>query len=181
MRFKTFKSEGIIISRKNFSEADRLITLFTKDFGKITLLAKGVRKPKSRKRGSLEIFTLVSFQASETNSINLITEVTAINNFPKIRNNLKRTSVAFFICELVSRLTQYEEPHLDLFFLVVNTLKNLQTSQKLRVLRENFIKDSVVLLGFWPSYKKIDFPDKLVEEIAEKRLSSIKIGKLLSS
>ena len=181
MRFKTYKGEGIIIGRRNFSEADRILTIFSKDFGKITLLAKGIRKMQSRKRGSLEIFSRINFQGVETQSIDLITEVQSLSNFKRIRSNLKKTSVAYFICELIARLTQEREPHQDLYFLLLDTLTDLQSSHKLKLLRENFIKNAVVLLGFWPEGKKLDFPDKLIETIAERRFSTLKIGKLLSS
>jgi len=60
---KTYSSEGIILSRKNYGEADRILTVFSKNYGKVTLLAKGIRKLISKKRGHLEIFSEVKFSA----------------------------------------------------------------------------------------------------------------------
>ena len=53
---RTYKTEGIILKRINFGEADRILTSYTKHFGKISLLAKGVRKITSRKGGNIELF-----------------------------------------------------------------------------------------------------------------------------
>ncbi len=50
-----FKTEGVIIAKKNFGEADRILTIFTRDHGKIGCIAKGVRRPRSKKAGHVEL------------------------------------------------------------------------------------------------------------------------------
>ena len=54
---RTLRVEGIILQRSDWGEADRLITIYTRELGKIRSIAKGVRKPRSRKAGHLEPFT----------------------------------------------------------------------------------------------------------------------------
>jgi len=56
---KSYKAEGIVIKRKNFGEADRILTVFTKKYGKIKVLAKGVRRITSRRGPNVELFNQV--------------------------------------------------------------------------------------------------------------------------
>jgi len=72
MIIKNYSSKGIVLAKRNFSETDRIIVLYTKNLGKISLIAKGVRKLKSRKRGSLEVFNLISFSAAKTRLLLII-------------------------------------------------------------------------------------------------------------
>jgi len=53
---RSYKAEGIILKRINFSEADKILTIFTKRHGKVRAIAKGVRRLTSRKAGSVELF-----------------------------------------------------------------------------------------------------------------------------
>jgi DNA repair protein RecO (recombination protein O) len=75
MKPKTYKTEGIVLARRNYSEADRIISVFSKGWGRISLLAKSVRKPKSRKRPHIEVFSYITFQAVKGKGIDLVTEV----------------------------------------------------------------------------------------------------------
>ncbi|MFN2162508.1 MAG: DNA repair protein RecO, partial [Candidatus Promineifilaceae bacterium] len=55
-RERTYRTEAIVLKRSDFGEADRLLTLYSKEFGKIRAIAKGARKPQSRKTGHVELF-----------------------------------------------------------------------------------------------------------------------------
>ena len=75
----SFTSEGFVLARRNFGEADRIIDIYSKDKGKISLIAKGIRRPKSRKRGHLEIFSKISFQAINGKGMGILTEAETID------------------------------------------------------------------------------------------------------
>src|SRR3990167_232676 len=96
MKPRNYTSEGIVLARKNYGEADRIIVIYSKHFGKLRLLAKGVRRPKSRKRGHIEVFSRLKFQVSRGKGMDLITEAEIIQNFSEIRKSLKKVTVAFF-------------------------------------------------------------------------------------
>ena len=157
------------------------MVIFTKKYGKISLLAKGVRKPKSRKRGSLEIFSHIKFSATKGRGLDLIEEVEVINSFPTIRKNLKKVSVAYFLTEVVGRLTQEGEKNEALFNLILDYLRALKTTTSLKDLRRDYIKDALVLLGFWPRKKKLNNPDAILQEVSEREFSTIRVGKKLVS
>ena len=133
MRAKKFTSEGIVISRKNYSEADRILVIYTNDYGKLFVMAKGVRKLKSKKRGHLEVFSHIKFSASKGSGIDVMTEVESINDFHKIKKDLKKVALAYYFMEVVFKLTSQEEKNKELFRLILNYLdiplenKNLAT------------------------------------------------------
>lgn len=181
MRPRIFSSEAIILARKNYGEADRIIVVYSRDYGKLTLIAKGVRKVSSRKRGSIEVFSHTKFSAARGKSLDIITETEIINTFPLIRKNLKKVSVAYFFLEAVGRLTREDEKNREMFDLLLKYLKRLESKNQLRKEREEFIHETLVLLGFWPRGKKMDNHDTVLENIAERKLSSIRVGKKVLS
>ena len=180
MKSRNFSSQAIILSRKNYSEADRIITAFSRDFGKLTFLAKGVRGVKSRKRGHLEIFNLLNFSASRGRDMNLMTEAEVVNNFSLIRKSLKKTAVAYFLVDVVKRVTRDEEEHREVFDLLSEYLQKLETTTAMKSLRNDFSYKLLVLLGFWPSGKILTDTDRVLEEIVEHELSSIRVGKKIA-
>lgn len=181
--FKTkhYSSEGIVLARRNYSEADRILVVYSKHYGKISLLAKGVRKPKSRKRGSLEVFSRTKFTASRGRNLDILTEVELIDSYKHIRKDLRKASLAYFFVEVVNRLVQAEEKNYQFYIHFINYFQLIKTTSLLKRLKEYFIYDCLVLLGFWPKGKKMDYPDQVLEDITERKLSSARIGKKILS
>ncbi len=177
MFHKTYSSEGFVIARRKFSEADRIIILFTKDLGKISLIAKGVRKLTSRKRGGLEVFNHIKFSAVSTKSLDILTEVQVVNPLDEIRSDLKKISLAYYFCEVIGRITRDEETHRKLFEILGDYFEKLKTSKKLKTLRLDFIHEVLVNIGFWPNDRKMQNPDLILENIIERKMNSFRVGK----
>ena len=183
MRPRNFSSEGVVLARKNYGEADRILVIYSKSFGKIRLVAKGVRKPRSRKRGHIEVFSNLRFSVSGGKGLGIITEAETISGFQKIRTNLKKAALSYFLMEVVGRLTHDEEKNDRLFELLISYLKKVENNQEtsLKELRSDFIMEVLVLLGFWPLGKKMEDPDKVLVEITEREMSTIRVGKKILS
>lgn len=181
MKPYSYTSEGIVLARRNFGEADRILVLFSKTHGKVSLIAKGVRRPKSKKRGHVEVFNKISFQAIAGRGIDLITEAEVIEDFEDIRKNLKKISLAYYFSEVVGKITNDGEPHIDLYNLISNNLEELKMSTELKKLRLSFTLKLLVILGYWPAGQDLIDVDKKLEEVIERSLSSMRVGKILSS
>ncbi|MEK7526611.1 MAG: DNA repair protein RecO [Patescibacteria group bacterium] len=180
MKPHLYKDEGIILSRKTYSEADRILTIFTKQNGKVTVMAKGVRKLTSRKRGHIENFSYIRFSAtSGQNSMSVITETETVDNFENIRKDLSKIAVAYFLLETVNKITHEAESFSEVFDLLLTYLKKLQTATRLKELRTNFTQDILIMLGFWDEGQSTLNSDQALENILERHLSSIRIGKKL--
>jgi DNA repair protein RecO (recombination protein O) len=181
MKGRIYSSQAIVLARKNYSEADRILVVLSKNYGKLSLLAKGVRRPQSRKRGCLEVFSLVKFQANKGKALDLVTEVEMINSFSALRKNLKRVSLAYFFCEVIGRVTKDNQKNDELFKLLLKSLNSLKKVTNLQALRKNFVRKTLVISGFWPENRRLDNPDQVLEEVVERKINSVRVGKRVLS
>jgi len=180
MKPRIYSSEAIILARKDYGEADRILVVYTKDYGKVSLIAKGVRKLKSKKRGSLEVFSQIKFGAARGKGLDIMTEVNTINSF-SFRKNLAKVSLAYFFVESVGRLTKDEETNEELFGLLTKSLGLLENKNNLKDFRLDFISKMLTLFGYWPEDKKMDYPDKELEKATERKMTSVRVGKKILS
>lgn len=176
-----YSDEALVLARRNYGEADRILVVFTKNHGRISLIAKGVRKPTSRKRGGVEIFNHIKFQANKGKGLDLVTEVEVIDSFKEIRDNLEKVSVAYYFAETVGKTTHDNEPHEAVFYLLLDSLHFLKKEKMLKSFRLDFARNLLVELGFWPKGQTLPNPDAKLEEVIERNLSTLRVGKKLVS
>lgn len=123
-----YKTEGIILKRKDFGEADRILTVFTKKFGKISVLARGVRKITSRRAGNVELLNRVMMFLHQGKNFFILTEAESINTFENLKNNLTLSTYSYHLIELTAKLTaeNQENPVLydDLVFVLEKLCQN---------------------------------------------------------
>lgn len=180
MILHSYSDEGIVLARRNFGEADRILSVYSKHHGKISLLAKGVRRPGSRKRGHVEIFTFVKFSATQGKNLDIVTEAEIIDSFSEVRKSLKKISLAYYFMEVIGRITHEGEPNYELFNLILENLQRLKDEKKLKKLRLDFVLKLLIILGFWPRGKPLLDPDLVLSEVIERKLSSVRVGKKMS-
>jgi DNA repair protein RecO (recombination protein O) len=178
---RSYTSVGIVLARRTFGEADRILVVFSKNFGRLSLIAKGIRRLKSRKRGHLEVFSFVNFQAVSGHGLDIVTGVEMIDDFKEIRASLNKISLAYYFAEVIGRITHEGEPNLELFNLILEYLNKLKTAKKLRSLRLIFILKLLTVLGYWPEGKILPDPDKKLEEVIERQIYSSRVGKRMVS
>ncbi len=124
-RQRLYRVSAIVLKRREQGEADRLLTVMTRDRGKLTLLAKGVRKSASRKAGHIEPFTYVELLVAKGKSLDLVTQAETLEAHRALREDLWRSSWAYYVVELADAFTQDDDPHAPLFDLVLETLNRL--------------------------------------------------------
>jgi DNA repair protein RecO (recombination protein O) len=177
MHLRAYTSEGIVLTRRNFGEADRILVLYTKSFGRISLLAKGVRRPKSKKRGHVEVFNKIIFQAVKGRGLDIMTEAEVTDDFKEIRTSLKKISLAYYFMEVIGRITHEGEENDEIYNLLCSTLEKLKSASMLKKLRLEFITDLLIATGFWPADKALGAPDEKLEEVIERQIVSVRVGK----
>jgi DNA repair protein RecO (recombination protein O) len=178
---KRYTSEGIVLARRNFSEADRILVVYTKHFGKLSLLAKGVRKPKSRKRGHIEIFSRIKFSSSRGKSLDLVTEVEVIDSYNDIRKELRRIALAYYFMEVIGKISQEYEQNEGVYQLILQYFNRLKSERNLKKLRLEFISELLIIVGFWPSDRILVNHDKVLEKILERQITSVRVGRKMLS
>lgn len=173
---RTYKDAGIILKRRNSGEADRVVTIFTKRFGKVVAIAKGVRKITSRRAGSLEPATQAVIFFARGKTFDIITQTQLISSFSQARKNLSRLTQVHQILEVVDLLTRENQEHTHVYEILLNTLKALDTDGNKRKLIVEKIRDIIRSLGFGePEYDSEPALKEFLESITERELRSKKM------
>jgi DNA repair protein RecO (recombination protein O) len=107
-RERTYQIEAIVLRRRNWGEADRILTLFTPHRGKIRVRAVGVRKPRSRKAGHLELYHRSSLFLARGRDMDIVTQAETVESFRLLRDDLVRSAAAAYLAELLDRLAPEE-------------------------------------------------------------------------
>ena len=110
-KFRSFRVEAVVLRHHDYGEADRLLTLYTRQLGKTRVLAKGARKIASRKAGHIEPFTQVKLQLARGRDMLLVTQADTVDAYLPLRENLILTSQASYVLELLDRFTYVDETH----------------------------------------------------------------------
>ena len=144
------KSEGVVLRRIKYGETSLIATLYTKHSGKISLIAKGARKPKSKFVGSLEPAThsSVIYYHKESRDIQVLSEIEIINPNLYISENLRKSAVAMAIVGLVDSVMSGTESNEDIFELLSGTLSALNDTDYDVALLWFFEINLLRLLGF---------------------------------
>lgn len=125
--FRSFRASAVVLRHSDWGEADRLLTLYTRERGKTRALAKGVRKMTSRKGGHLEPFTYVTLQLAKGRDLLIVTQAETVNAFVPLHEDLVKTGYAAYIVELLDRFSHEEEGgNATLFRLLVETLQRIE-------------------------------------------------------
>lgn len=172
---RVFKTEGIIIKRKNFGEADRILTIFTKRHGKIKIIAKGVRKITSRRSSHVELLNLCVIGVHE-GKMPILTEAESLNHHSNLKNDLKKAGYGFYICELIDGMLAEQQENRAVFGLLERTLLELEIIKDPRPLIKKFEEEMLILLGFWPRDRMfLEDSDMFIEAVLERKIKTKRI------
>ncbi len=165
---------GFIIKRVNFGEADRFITVYSQNHGKLELLAKGVRKITSRRSSLIEPLHLIKFHSVKGKNNYILTEAELLRGFHDSQITLEQLSCRFLLCELMDKLCPLHQHNTVIFELLKDTLNRLERGQ-IRANLHDFQINLLTELGYWSESQK--FRDEhevrnFIESIIEKRLKT---------
>jgi DNA repair protein RecO (recombination protein O) len=124
------KALGLVVRTTDWSETSRIATIWTREFGKVRVLAKGGRRLKSNFESALDLLTLCSIVLLRKSSgtLDLLTEAQVVQRFPQLRRQLAALYAATYMAELLGEGTEDYDPHPALFDEAVRTLEALGTT-----------------------------------------------------
>lgn len=147
---RTLRVEAIVLRHSDWGEADRLLTLFTRQEGKLRTIAKGVRRLRSRKAGHLQPFTRVKLMLAHGRDLWIVTQAETVAAYLALREDLERIAHASYAVELLDRFTYEEGANRPLFDLLAMTLQRLDEGQPPFTLLRYYELRLLDLLGFRP-------------------------------
>src|SRR5579885_3224 len=121
------KALALVLRTTDWSETSRIATLWTREFGKVRVLAKGGRRLKSNFESALDLLTLAAIVLlrKSSGSLDLLTEAQVVRRFPRLRSDLAALYAAYYVAELLSDWTEENDPHPALFDEALSTLDDL--------------------------------------------------------
>jgi DNA repair protein RecO (recombination protein O) len=149
-RERVYRTEAIVLRRTDFGEADRLLTVFTPERGKLKLVAKGARKPTSRKSGHVELFSHGQFLVAVGRNLDILTQAETLEPFLALREDLLRTTYAYYVAELADAFTAERDENRPLFDLLKDAFGWLCTTDDLALAARYYELHLLGLVGYQP-------------------------------
>ena len=125
MASRTYRAEAIVLRTVDLGEADRILVLFTRHFGKVHVVAKGIRRATSRMAGHAEPLTHATYQLARGRELDVLTGAEARAVYPALREDLGRIAAGWYCAELIDRFTVERAPGVPLFDLLETALRHL--------------------------------------------------------
>jgi DNA repair protein RecO (recombination protein O) len=146
------KSLAIVLRLVEFSESSLVVTLYTRDFGKVSALAKGARRPKGPFEAALDHLAIcrVVFLRKSGDSLDLLTEAKLERRFRNRSKNLGNLYAAYYIAELLGELTARSDAQIELFDLALRSLDRLDGAEPITGVLEQFELRMLWLVGHFP-------------------------------
>jgi DNA repair protein RecO (recombination protein O) len=175
---KKYNSRAVVLKSIKYRDSDKIYTLFTKEYGKVSAIARGVRKISSRRSGNLDTLNLISVSfRDESRGHRSIEEVKTIDSFKNLKKDLQKSTKAYYMAELIHKSVEEDEQVSNIFNLFVKCLKTLD--------KNNYPGDLVVshfeinlmsMLGYKITYDVCGRCGKKVDESWNKYFFNIEDG-----
>ncbi len=157
-----FKTNAIVIRSLNYGESDKIVTFFTKDFGKLKGIAKGARRSRKRFQNALGLFSHLRLIFFEKEGMGLVRAegCDILHSFPKIRDDLKKIIYGNYYLELMNEMAGEREGNPEAFELLLSSLSNLEESnlqeERLRIFEIRMLS----LFGYRPNMRRCNICKK---------------------
>lgn len=176
-RDRNRRTEAIVLKRRDYGEADRMLSLYTREFGKLDALAKGARKPQSRKTGHVELFMRTQFLIAEGRNFGIITQAELVEPYAALREDLIRTTYAAYATELLDKFTADEDKNIPLYDLLSKALGWFCQTDNLLLAARYYELRLLSLVGFQPQLFRCVVTNEPIEQ--EEQYFSAELGGLL--
>ncbi len=173
MKYK--KLTGVILKKQNYREADQIVSCWTREAGKVRVLAKALRLPKSKLAYALQDLSMVEIHSVGRNLPTLI-GAKPLNQFNGLRIDLKKAAMGFYAAELMLKMTADEHPNTAAFDLLANFLQQLDLVNPTPdyPFVDSFALNLAQILGFGTAQHSKTHRDvrNFIENLIERQLQS---------
>ena len=147
----TYQADAVVLRRLQYGEADRILTLLTREYGKLGAIAKGARRAKARAGSSLDLFSRSQMMLAKGRNLDVVAQVQRQGDSRYITGDLARTAYASLVTEVVDKVLEERHPVDEIFDLVVETLERLNRPERSsRADAAWFLMRMLDLLGYQP-------------------------------
>ena len=149
-----YKTESIVLKKHDFRETSIIANFYTRDFGKISGILKGIKEDIAKFASTVEPFSYneIVFYKKRNSSLHLVTQCDEKDNFTALRQNVFKISSGSFMMELLDKIMPQEEKNEEIFNLTLASLKELETSNNPNKIMTIFKIKILALSGFKPHF-----------------------------
>jgi DNA repair protein RecO (recombination protein O) len=148
------RSHGIVLRTRKLRESSKIIVLFTRDYGKISVVAKGGFKPKSKFGSSLELFTrsAIIFYKKENRDLHTLSHSEILSSYKNLKKDVVKVAYASVAGEMLERMVPGEESNKQLYTLLGTVLKQIDIAERtqLEVILSSYELKTLHLVGYGP-------------------------------
>jgi len=181
--FTHYRTQGFILNKADSGEADRIFTIYTKDFGKLKLLAKAERKITSKLRMGLKLFYLSEIEFIQGKTYKTLTDVILIEKFENTREDFKKLRIAYRVSDVLDNLVKSQESDEKIWQLLTETFNRLNNRLlpfiHYSLLHYYFIWNLFAFLGYEPDLYNCSLCQKKL--LLEKLYFNLKEGGIICS
>ncbi|MDG1990229.1 MAG: DNA repair protein RecO [Dehalococcoidia bacterium] len=151
-RERSYKTDAMILAQRKFGEADKLITILTRKYGKKTIIAKGILRNTSPLVYHLDSLNFSNLLISRGKNLDIVVQANVINSFESIRTSYGKLSQAMYLLELVDKFTVENSDNHNVFDSVVATLNRINDNEDLLINVRLFELSLLKSTGFLPEF-----------------------------
>ncbi len=164
-----FTCDAIVTHAFNYGESDRIVTFFTREFGKLKGIAKGARRSKKRFQNALDLFSHLRLVFFDREGMGLVRAqgCDIVCSFPRVRENLRKIIFGNYFIEMVNEMAGEREAHPEAFDLVLSFLKVLEETEPQEEQLRMFEIRMLSIFGYRPNLKKCSACKRDLEALRE--------------
>lgn len=149
---RTYAASGIVLRRIDLGEKDRILTVFTKEHGKLSAVAKGSRRPGSRLSGASEPFTCSKMFLASGRDLDVLSQADVKESFPNVKAAMASVAHAVYLLELADRFTEERQPNPELFDTLLSAMYVLESGTDPEITARYFELQVLSILGYEPQF-----------------------------
>ena len=174
-----YRVTAFILRRSNVGEADKILTIFSKNIGKLRVIAKGIRKITSRRGPHVDLFNEVSMMLHRGKTMDIVTEATTIKTYRAGLSSWIRMRAAYLVVEILDKLVPEHVEHQDIYQKLHETLEIIEkvSEDQMDTVLLSWCNTILIALGFLSFEKQFStLPSAIacIERIAERKIKTAK-------
>ncbi len=162
---RSYQTQGIILKQTKLGEFDKIVTIYTAEFGKLRAVAKGACRPKSKLGGNVEPLTHSLILLAKGRNLDIVTQSQTIDGFPTLKNDLWRMACGLYVMELIDSFTIEGGENRPLFDLLLHILHQLSEADSHEIGLRYFELHLLHHLGYRPQLRRCVSCDSPVKPV----------------
>ena len=163
----TYQADAVVLRRLDYGEADRILTLLTREHGKLSVIAKGSRRARARAANGLDLFVRSRMMLAKGHNLDVVAQAERFGDVRNICGDLHRTAYACLVAEVADKVLEERHPVDDVFELVVATIERLNAPERPpRAESAWFLMRILDVLGYQPQLLECAGCNEAVPEAA---------------